>query len=73
MVISRNISVNVTEEHQNPPQSAWPRREKTCLRRFANNTGADQSAHPRCLISAFVIQFLESVICNFATGEISIF
>ena len=34
-----------------------PRREKTCLRGFANNTGADQSAHPRSLISAFVIRF----------------
>ena len=34
-----------------------PRREKTCLRGFANNTGADQPAHPRSLISAFVIHF----------------
>ena len=33
-----------------------PRREKTCLRGFANNTGADQPAHPRNLISAFVIR-----------------
>ena len=51
----------------------WPRREKTCLREFANNTGADQPAHPRSLISAFVIRFLESIICKLATGEISIF
>ena len=50
-----------------------PRREKTCLRRFANNTGADQPAHPRSLINAFVIRFLESVICKLATGEVSIF
>ena len=35
-----------------------PRREKTCLRVFANNTGADQPAHPRSLISAFVIRVL---------------
>ena len=34
-----------------------PRREKTCLRGFANNTGADQPAHTRSLISAFVIRF----------------
>ena len=34
-----------------------PRREKTCLRGLANNTGADQPAHPRSLISAFVIHF----------------
>ena len=50
-----------------------PKREKTCLGRFANNTGADQPAHPRSLISGFVIRFLESIICYLATGEISIF
>ena len=49
-----------------------PQREKTCLRGFANNTGADQPAHPRSLISAFVIRFLESSIYRLATGEISI-
>ena len=50
-----------------------PRREKTCLRGFANNTGADQPAHPRRLISASVIRFLESIICKLGAGEISIF
>ena len=50
-----------------------PRREKTCLQGVANNTGADQSAHPRSLISAFVIRCLERTICKLATGEISIF
>ena len=50
-----------------------PRREKTCLRRFADNPGTDQPAHPRSLISAFVIRFLQSIICKLATGEISIF
>ena len=49
-----------------------PRREKTCLRGFAN-TAADQPAQPRSLISAFVIRFLESTIFNLATGKISIF
>ena len=49
------------------------RREKACLRGFANNTGADQPAHPRSLISAFVIRFSESIVCELATGEISIF
>ena len=53
--------------------SFGPRREKTCLRGFANNTGADQPAHPRSLISTFVIRFLESTIFNLATDEISIF
>ena len=40
-----------------------PRREKTCLRGFANNTGTDQPAHPRSLISAFVVLFLKRSIC----------
>ena len=32
-----------------------PQHKKTCLRGLGNNTGADQPAHPRSLISAFVI------------------
>ena len=50
-----------------------PQCEKTCLRGFANYTGTDQPAHPRSLISAFVIRFLESIICKLSTGEIAIF
>ena len=50
-----------------------PRREKSCLRDFANNTGADRPAHSRRLISAFVIRFLERIISKLATSEISIF
>ena len=38
----------------------------------ANNTGADQPAHPRRLISAFVISFLESIIRKLGTGELFI-
>ena len=53
--------------------SNGPRREKTRLRGFANNTGADQPARPRSLISAFVFRFSESIICKLATGEILIF
>ena len=43
-----------------------PRHEK-------NNTGTDQPAHPPSLISAFVVRFLESLICKLATGEVSVF
>ena len=50
-----------------------PRREKTCLREFANNKGADQPAHPRSLISAFAVRFLEMFIYKLATSDISIF
>ena len=39
----------------------------------ANNIGADQPVHPRSLISAFVIRFLESIISKLTTSEVSIF
>ena len=51
-------------------EESKPRREKPCFRGFANNTGADQPVHTRSLISAFVIHYLESIICKLATGEI---
>ena len=50
-----------------------PCREKTCLRRFANNKDVDQPAHPRSLISAFVIRLLGSIIAQPATSKLSIF
>ena len=37
--------------------SMGPRRGKTFLRWFANNKGADQHAHPRRMISAFLYAF----------------
>ena len=40
---------------------------------FANNTSSDQPAHPRSLISAFIIRFLESTISKLDTSEISNF
>ena len=42
--------------------SLGPRHEKTCLQGFANNKGADQSAHPHRLTSDFVIRVLVSVV-----------
>ena len=50
-----------------------PHRKKTCLLGFANNTGADQPAHPRSLFSSYVIRFLESIISRLAMSEILIF
>ena len=50
-----------------------PRCKKTCLRRVANNKGADQPAHPRSLISAFVFLFLKSITSKLVTSEISTF
>ena len=46
---------------------------KSCLREFANNTGADQTAHSRSLISDFVIRLLESIIYKLAIIEVSFF
>ena len=50
-----------------------PRRKKTCLRGFSNNTGADQPAHPLSLINAFVIRFFEITIFDLESGKIRIF
>ena len=38
---------------------------------YANNKGADQPAHPRSLISAFVVRFLDSIIPLVSLSEIS--
>ena len=36
---------------------------------YANNKGADQSAHARSQISAFVVRYLDSVISLLAIDE----
>ena len=36
--------------------------------RFVNNKGADQSAHPCSLISAFIFHSFESIISRGGTG-----
>ena len=38
-----------------------PGHEKMCLMSYANNKGADQPAHPRSLISAFVVRCLDII------------
>ena len=45
-----------------------PGREKTS---YANNKGADQPAHPRSLISAFVVRCLDSVMSLVSVMKIS--
>ena len=44
-----------------------------CLTPYANNKGADQPAHPRSLISAFVVRSLDSIISLVSRSEISRF
>ena len=51
----------------------WATSQENLSSEAANNTGADQPAHPRNLISAFVIRFLKSFLCKLAKGKISIF
>ena len=36
--------------------------QKTCLMPYANNKDADQPAHPRSLVSAFIIHSIDSII-----------
>ena len=38
---------------------------------YANNKGADQPAHPRSLISTFVVRYLDGIIPITAKSEIS--
>ena len=42
-----------------------------CYMSYANNKGADQPAHPRSLISAFVVRCLDSTISLDSIAEIS--
>ena len=60
-------------KEQHGSKSFGPRHKKTCIRRFANNKGADQPAHQRSLISAFLIRLLERTISRFAMSKLSIF
>ena len=47
-----------------------PGHENMCVMSYANNKGADQPAHPRSLISAFVVRFLDSIISLDSIAEI---
>ena len=57
-----NISVPIVTE---------PGHEKMCLISYANDKGADQPAHPRSLISAFVVRCLDSIISLNFIAQIS--
>ena len=53
------------------PNTFEPGHEKMCLMAYANNKGADQPAHPRSLISAFVVRCLDTIISLNSIAEIS--
>ena len=44
---------------------------RKCVMSYANNKGADQPAHPRSLISAFVVRCLDNIISLDSIAEIS--
>ena len=50
-----------------------PGHEKMCLMPYANNKGADQPAHPRSQISAFVVRCQDRMIPLVYISEISRF
>ena len=49
----------------------WATSWENLLMPYANNKDADQPAHPRRLISTFVIRCLDSIIPLFSVSEIS--
>ena len=54
-----------------PSQVKEPGHEKTCLMSYADNKGADQPAHPRSLISTFVVRCPDSVMSLVCVIKIS--
>ena len=48
-----------------------PDHEKMCFMSYVNNECADQPAHPRSLISAFVVRCLDRIISLDSIAEIS--
>ena len=48
-----------------------PGHEKMCLMSYANIKGADQPAHPRSLIRAFIVRCLDSILSLDSIAEIS--
>ena len=57
--------------HQQYLKTYEPDHEKMCLMSYANNKDADHPAHPRSLISAFVVRCMDSIIPLLAIAEVS--
>ena len=50
-----------------------PGHAKMCLMLYANNKSADQPAHPRSLISTFIVRYLDSMIYILPLSKVSRF
>ena len=48
-----------------------PRCEKTCLRGFTNNKGADKPGHAHFLTSIFIIRLMESITYKLTVSKFS--
>ena len=64
---SARRNVSIVNEHG----VFGPGHAKMCLMIYANNKGADQPAHPRSLISTFVVRCLDSIMPLVSISEIS--
>ena len=68
-----SVITNTTPFHLCQPSLTlkWALVQENLSTVFANIKGANQPAHPRSLISAFVIRLLESNISKLSTSELS--
>ena len=68
----KRLQCTVTQRYNNIDVGslARPGHAKMFLMPYANNTGADQPAHPRSLISTFVVRCLDSMICILAIYKV---
>ena len=57
-----SVPLAMIKNHVRSKVSFEPGHAKMCLMLNANNKGADQPAHPRSLISAFVVRSLDSIM-----------
>ena len=65
--------MNRLTENANVEDLYGPGHAKMCLMPYANNKSADQPAHPRSLISTFLVRYLDSMICILALSKVSRF
>ena len=68
-VIRTKIPCAASKYHES--ENKWTSTRENLSSGFANNKGADQLAHLRSLINAFIINFLENIISILATCKIS--
>ena len=71
--IVKKLDRSVTFGNTAELESFDPLHEKTCLKPYANNNGADQPAHLHSLICAFIVHCLDSITPVLAKSKISRF